>query len=57
MSNLFSMEAEQAVIGVLLLEPDNFDKISELYGFEISLNKLYCRFHGKIIEFMKSNKL
>lgn len=36
---------------------ENFDKISELYGFEISLNKLYCRFHGKIIEFMKSNKL
>ncbi|WP_258239416.1 3-methyladenine DNA glycosylase [Arcobacter sp. LA11] len=36
---------------------ENFDKISKLYGFEISLNKLYCRFHGKIIEFMKSNKL
>ena len=36
---------------------ENFDKISELYGFEISLNKLYCRFHGKIIEFMKNNKL
>ena len=36
---------------------ENFDKISELYGYEISLNKLYCRFHGKIIEFMKSNKL
>lgn len=35
----------------------NLDKISELYGYEISLNKLYCRFHGKIIEFMKSNKL
>jgi len=30
MSNLFSMEAEQAVIGVLLLEPENFDKISEM---------------------------
>jgi endonuclease-3 related protein len=36
---------------------ENFDKISKLYGYEISLNKLYCRFHGKIIEFMKSNKL
>lgn len=36
---------------------ENFDKISELYGYEISLNKLYSRFHGKIVEFMKSNKL
>ncbi len=36
---------------------ENYDKISELYGFEISLNKLYCRFHGKIIEYMKQNKL
>lgn len=36
---------------------ENFDKIIELYGFEISLNKLYCRFHGKIIEFMKRNKI
>ena len=36
---------------------ENFDKIIELYGYEISLNKLYCRFHGKIVEFMKNNKL
>lgn len=36
---------------------ENYDKISKLYGYEISLNKLYCRFHGKIIEFMKSTKL
>ncbi len=36
---------------------ENFDKICELYGYKISLNKLFCRFHGKIIEFMKSNKL
>ncbi len=36
---------------------ENLDKIIELYGYKISLNKLYCRFHGKIIEFMKSNKL
>ena len=36
---------------------ENFDKIHELYAYKISLNKLYCRFHGKIIEFMKSNKL
>lgn len=36
---------------------ENYDNIAKLYGYEISLNKLYCRFHGKIIEFMKSNKL
>jgi endonuclease-3 related protein len=35
----------------------NYDKIVQLYGFEISLNMLYCRFHGKIVEFMKSHKL
>ena len=34
---------------------ENYDKISKLYGYEISLNKLYCRFHGKIVEFMKQN--
>ena len=33
----------------------NYDKIIILYGYEISLNKLYSRFHGKIIEFMKQN--
>jgi len=36
---------------------ENLDKIHKLYGFKISLNKLYCRFHGKVIEFMKNNKL
>ena len=36
---------------------ENLDKIYELYGYEISLNKLYCRFHGKIVEYMKRNKL
>lgn len=33
----------------------NYDKIKTLYGYEISLNKLYSRFHGKIVEFMKRN--
>jgi len=33
----------------------NFDKIVQLYGYEITLNKIYCRFHGKIVEFMKQN--
>ncbi len=36
---------------------ENYDRIVKLYGYEISLNKLYCRFHGKIVEFMKNNKL
>lgn len=35
---------------------ENLDKIFELYGFEISINTLYCRFHGKIVEYMKINK-
>ncbi len=34
---------------------DNYDKISQLYGYEIPLNKIYARFHGKIVEFMKRN--
>ncbi|WP_368028638.1 3-methyladenine DNA glycosylase [Arcobacter sp. s6] len=34
---------------------ENYDKIITLYGYEISLNKLYSRFHGKIVEFMKRN--
>jgi endonuclease III related protein len=34
---------------------ENYDKIEKLYGYEISLNKLYSRFHGKIVEFMKQN--
>lgn len=33
---------------------ENFDKISSLYETEITLNEIYCRFHGKIVEFMKS---
>ena len=35
---------------------ENFDKIISLYTYEISLNMIYCRFHGKIIEFMKKPK-
>ena len=34
---------------------ENYDKIAKLYNYEISLNKIYARFHGKIIEFMKHN--
>lgn len=34
---------------------ENYDKIIRLYNYEISINKIYSRFHGKIIEFMKRN--
>ncbi len=34
---------------------ENFDKIIELYEEDISLNKIYCRLHGKIVEYMKQN--
>jgi len=34
---------------------ENFDKITFLYEDNISLNKIYCRLHGKIVEFMKQN--
>lgn len=34
---------------------ENYDKIAKLYNYEIPLNKIYARFHGKIIEFMKRN--
>ena len=33
----------------------NYDKILTLYDYEITINKIYARFHGKIIEFMKRN--
>lgn len=32
---------------------ENYDKIVKLYGYEISLNRVYCRLHGKIVEYMK----
>ena len=33
---------------------ENLDKITKFYEFDISLNQIYCRFHGKIVEFMKN---
>jgi len=33
---------------------ENLDKISGFYEYEISLNHIYCRLHGKIVEFMKN---
>lgn len=35
---------------------ENYDKIAKLYGYNIPLYKLYARFHGKIIEYMKKIK-
>ena len=32
---------------------ENYDKIISLYGYEISLNQVYSRLHGKIVEYMK----
>ena len=33
---------------------ENLDKIIRFYEFDISLNQIYCRLHGKIVEFMKN---
>ena len=33
----------------------NWAKVVSLYGRELSLNELYARFHGKIVEFCKEN--
>lgn len=33
----------------------NMNKINKLYGKEMSLNTIYARFHGKIVEFCKKN--
>ncbi|QOG13299.1 3-methyladenine DNA glycosylase [Arcobacter sp. FWKO B] len=34
---------------------ENYDKIIQNYGFNISLNEIYARFHGKIVEYMKKD--
>lgn len=36
---------------------ENFDKITALYGKNIAPNELYSRFHGKIVEYSKFNKV
>ena len=35
---------------------ENFDRIEAIYDYDISLNMIYCRFHGKIVEYMKNQK-
>lgn len=32
---------------------ENFDKIQGIYKYDISLNEIYARFHGKIVELSK----
>ncbi len=34
---------------------ENYSKVEQLYGKIISLNELYARFHGKIVEYCKDN--
>ena len=34
---------------------DNFNKITNLYNYDVDLNTIYARFHGKIVEFCKEN--
>ncbi len=34
---------------------ENFDKIVKIYKKDVSLNFVYCRLHGKIVEYMKRN--
>jgi len=33
---------------------ENLDNIIKFYEFDITLNQIYCRLHGKIVEFMKN---
>ena len=33
----------------------NFDKITQMYGRELTLHTLYARFHGMIVEFAKEH--
>ncbi len=35
----------------------NYDKVCALYGFEIPVNLLFARFHGKIVEYCKNHKI
>ncbi|TLD87044.1 3-methyladenine DNA glycosylase [Helicobacter sp. MIT 05-5294] len=36
---------------------ENYDKVCALYGFQIPLNLLFARFHGKIVEYCKQHKI
>jgi len=47
----YALLRDWMVSGVLA----NKDKIDKLYGKEMSLNEIYARFHGKIVEYCKQN--
>ena len=36
---------------------ENLDKIKKMYNFNITINQIYCRLHGKIVEFMKNKSI
>ena len=44
---------EWLVCGLL----ENYSKVCEIYGYEIPINELYARFHGKIVEFCKEHRV
>lgn len=35
---------------------ENYNKVCLLYGFQIPINLLFARFHGKIVEYCKYHK-
>lgn len=36
---------------------ENYEKVAELYGYDIELYKVYARFHGKIVEYSKTHRI
>ncbi len=34
---------------------ENFEKVKDIYKYEIELSTIYARFHGKIVEYAKEN--
>lgn len=49
----YTMLKEWLVSGIL----EHYQEVCELYKEEIPLSKLYARFHGKIVEYCKENKI
>jgi endonuclease-3 related protein len=52
----FKMDYHQAQKWICDGIKSNLNNIYELYGYEISLNKIYARMHGKIVEFSKNKE-
>ena len=36
---------------------ENYDRVVDLYGYEIAMSAVYARFHGKIVEWSKVHKV